>query len=118
MSGDNVNMYGDNVNVYGGTGNIGMVKNVSSPSAPGTDPELRAAVGELVRLVRELREQVTPATAQTIDDTLPVLAAADSVPPQERHRALMAVAGIAATAGALGVPILDAVNRVLHLLGA
>ncbi|MEU5366437.1 hypothetical protein ABZ354_23680 [Streptomyces sp. NPDC005925] len=117
MSGDNVNMYGDNVNMYGGTGNTGMVKNVGASPAPAMDPELRAALGELVHLVRELREQVTPATAQTIDETLPVLASADTAPPQERHRALLAVAGIAATAGALGVPVLDAVNRILQLLG-
>jgi hypothetical protein len=117
MSGDNVHMYGDNVNMYGGTGNTGMVKNGASSAAPAMSPELRAALGELVHLVRELREQAPPVTVQTIDESLPVLASADTAQPQERHRALMAVAGIAATAGALGVPILDAVNRVLQLLG-
>ncbi|HET9382934.1 MAG TPA: hypothetical protein VFP69_19200 [Streptomyces sp.] len=118
MSRDNFSTYGDNVNIFGGTGHTGMVKNVGTPPAPAMDPELRVALGELVRLVQELREQVTPATAQTIDATLPVLASADTAQPQERHGALMAVAGIAATAGALGVPILDAVNRVLQLMGA
>lgn len=118
MTRDNVTVYGDNVNMNGGTGNTGMVKNIGTSPAPAMDPELRVAIGELVRLVGELREQVTPATAQTIDATLPVLASADTAQPQERHSALMAVAGIAATAGALGAPILDAVNRVLQLLGA
>ncbi|POX53428.1 hypothetical protein C3488_05450 [Streptomyces sp. Ru72] len=34
-----------------------------------------------------------------------------------RHRALTAVAGIAATAAAVGAPVPEAVNRVLGLLG-
>lgn len=117
MSGHNFTSHGDNVNMFGGTGNTGMVKNIGTSPSPAADPELRVALGELVRLVGELREQVTPATAQTIDATLPVLAA-DTAQPQERHGALMAIAGIAATAGALGAPVLDAVNQVLQLLGA
>jgi len=40
------------------------------------------------------------------------------VQPQERHRALMAVAGIAATVGTLGQPVLEAVNRILRLVGS
>lgn len=119
MSGENrFTSYGDNVNIIGGTGHTGMVKNYGASSGPAMDPELRAALGELVRLVGELREQVPPATAQTIDAALPVLASDDTTQQQERHGALMAIAGIAATAGALGAPVLDAVNRVLQLLGA
>lgn len=38
-------------------------------------------------------------------------------PPENRHRALLAVAGIAATVGTVGEPVLEAVNRILELLG-
>ncbi|GGV78026.1 MULTISPECIES: hypothetical protein [Streptomyces] len=38
------------------------------------------------------------------------------VPPQQRHRALTAVAGIAATVGAVGRPVAEAVDRVLSLI--
>ncbi|MEE4595516.1 DUF6232 family protein [Streptomyces sp. DSM 41524] len=39
-----------------------------------------------------------------------------TTPAQERHRALMAVAGIAATVGTVGQPVIDAVNKILELL--
>ncbi|MET9442965.1 hypothetical protein [Streptomyces sp. NPDC006610] len=113
MSGDSIN-YGDTVNMYGGTGNTGMVKN-SAPAAA-LDPQLRSAIEALIEQLRELREQVPPLTARTIDESLPVLAPDAAVPVQARTRALMAVAGVAATAGALGVPIVEAVNAILQLL--
>lgn len=113
MSGDSIN-YGDTVNMYGGTGNTGMVKN-SAPAAA-MDPQLRSAIEALIEQLRELREQVPPLTARTIDESLPVLAPDAAVPVQARTRALMAVAGVAATAGALGVPIVEAVNAILQLL--
>jgi len=56
----------------------------------------------------------TPAGPPTAD---PALTTDPGAAPQERHRALMAVAGIAATVGAVGQPALEAVNRILGLLG-
>nr|WP_257101737.1 hypothetical protein [Streptomyces sp. alain-838] len=58
-----------------------------------------------------------PASARSIDDCLPDITTAPGVQPQQRHRALMAVAGIAATVGAVGQPVVEAVNSVLALLG-
>ncbi|WP_037908324.1 hypothetical protein [Actinacidiphila yeochonensis] len=107
--------YGDNVNMYGGQNNVGMIKNQTVPAAP-ESAELRAVVQELLHLVRELRAQVPPFSVRTIDEALPVITADATVPAQERHRALMAVAGIAATVGAVGLPVVDAVNRILELL--
>ncbi|AQS68230.1 hypothetical protein [Streptomyces pactum] len=114
MSGDNYH-FGDSVNMYGGTHNTGMVKN-TAPTA--MDPELRSAIEALTAQLRDLRAQVPPLSAQTIDESLPVLAPDAVVQPQARTSALMAVAGVAATAGALGVPIVEAVNGILQLLGA
>ncbi|WP_165984363.1 hypothetical protein [Streptomyces sp. YIM 98790] len=101
--------YGDSVTIYGGSNNTGIVKYSS--------PALQEAVTELVRLLQELRGQIPPAGAQVVDDSLPVIASGASA-PQERHRALIAVATIAATVGAVGQPVADAVNKVLGLLGA
>ncbi|MFD6803030.1 hypothetical protein [Streptomyces cyaneofuscatus] len=106
---------GDNVNMYGGTNNTGMVKN-AAPAA--LDPELRSAIAALTTQLQKLRAEVSPLGARTIDESLPVLAPDSVVQPQVRARALMAVAGVAATAGALGVPIVEAVNKILQLLGA
>ncbi|WP_405686119.1 hypothetical protein [Streptomyces sp. NBC_00057] len=103
------NIHGDNVNMYGGTGNTGIVKHQS--------PALPEAIGELVRLLQELRGELAPASAQVVDDSLSAITS-DTSAPQERHRALIAVATIAATVGALGQPVADAVNKVLGLLGA
>ncbi|MBT2440703.1 hypothetical protein J7E93_11405 [Streptomyces sp. ISL-36] len=111
MSGDHY--YGPTVNMYGGQGNQGIVNYGTTPS-----PTLDSAVQELLRLLQDLRAQVPPLAAQSIDEALPALAPAADVPPRERHRALMAVAGIAATAGAIGQPVLDSVRALLELLGA
>ncbi|MEV7130663.1 hypothetical protein [Streptomyces sp. NPDC093260] len=117
MSGDTYH-FGDSVNMHGGRGNIGMIKNQAAPaSAEAPSPELEAAVRELVALVRELRASVPAASARAIDDSLPDITADPAAPPQERHRALMAVAGIAATVGAVGQPVIEAVNRILELVG-
>ncbi|MEU6555688.1 hypothetical protein ABZ915_36380 [Streptomyces sp. NPDC046915] len=117
MSGDNY-YFGDSVTMHGGQGNTGIVKNQPAPAAPAASPELEAAVRELVALIAELRTQVAPASAQAIDDSLPAITADPAAPAQQRHGALMAVAGIAATVGAVGQPVVEAVNKILQLLGS
>ena len=62
-----------------------------------------------------MRDQLPQPSAQLIDDSLPVLAA-DAAPPQERHRALLAVAAIAAAVGAVGQPVAEAANRILQMV--
>ncbi|MEU3849550.1 hypothetical protein [Streptomyces sp. NPDC029554] len=111
MSGNNY-YYGDNVNMHGGSGNTGIVKHGTTGEP---DPALRLALAELLQGVRELREQLPQPSVQLIDESLPVLAA-DAAPPQERHRALMAVAAIAAAVGAVGQPVAEAANRILQML--
>ncbi|MFC9947095.1 hypothetical protein [Streptomyces pratensis] len=118
MSGDSYH-FGDSVTMHGGQGNTGIVKGQTAPvSAPADNTALRAAVEELRQLLGELRDQVSAVNAQTIDDSLTNIDGEAGTPPEEQHRALMAVAGIAATVGAVGQPALDAVNRILELLGA
>ncbi|MCX5332297.1 MULTISPECIES: hypothetical protein [unclassified Streptomyces] len=113
MSGDNY-YFGDSVTMHGGMGNTGIVKR----QAPAADTaSLVEAVADLRSLIESLRDQVPAASAQAIDDSLPAIRADAGAVPQDRHRALMAVAGIAATIGAVGQPVLEAVNRVLGLVG-
>ncbi|MFI0506441.1 hypothetical protein ACH3WN_26890 [Streptomyces albogriseolus] len=113
MSGDNY-YFGDSVSIHGGLGHTGIVKNQAAPAE--TSPALEAAIQQLVELLTELRGQVPPARAQSIDEVLPDITSAGAE-PQQRHRALLAVAGIAATVGAVGQPVVEAVNSVLALLG-
>lgn len=113
MSGDHYH-FGDSVTMHGGTHNTGIVKNTAPTSM---EPELRAAIEALTTQLRNLRGEVSPLGARTIDEALPVLAPDAEVQPQVRNRALLAVAGVAATAGALGTPVVDLVNGILQLLG-
>ncbi|AKN71373.1 hypothetical protein QR97_17575 [Streptomyces sp. PBH53] len=113
----NTYYYGDNVNMYGGQGNQGIVKTQVGTGAAGTDPALVAALAELHRLIGELRTQVPAPSAQLLDESLPALSTEAAVPAQERHRALMAIAGIAATVGAVGQPVAQAVQAVIGMLG-
>lgn len=107
---------GDHVTMDGGSGNIGIDKRVTTTQE--LPPAVREALAELLTLIRELRVQAPPASAEVLDDSLPALSAEADVQPQERHRALLAVAGIAATVGELGVPVVEVVNKVLELMGA
>ncbi|HEY9329520.1 MAG TPA: hypothetical protein VIS09_15005 [Streptomyces sp.] len=113
-------MSGDNVNMYGGTGNTGIQNNHFAPAgAAPVSPELQQAVRELLGLIGELRAQLPPASARVLDDNLPALTGEpDAQAPEERHRALLAVAGIAATVSTVGEPVVEAVKKVLALLGA
>ncbi|WP_320778814.1 hypothetical protein [Streptomyces sp. CRN 30] len=118
MSGDSYH-FGDNVNMHGGMGNTGIDKrHMMAADATAASAALQEAVRELHRLIDDLHGRLPPASARTLEDSLPAVTADAAVQPQDRHRALMAIAGIATTVGTLGQPVLDAVNRILQLLGA
>lgn len=106
---------GDHVTMNGGSGNVGIDKRVTPAQELPQDVE--EALRELLSLIQTLRAQVPPVSSDTLDDLLPALRTEADVQPPERHRALLAVAGIAATVGALGVPVIEAVNKVLELMG-
>ncbi|WP_405715561.1 hypothetical protein OG264_37960 [Streptomyces xanthophaeus] len=85
----------------------------------GSGGALPEALAQLRHALQELRGQVPPSAAEDIDAALPHLM--DEDPPEaavfvERVRALMTVSAIAAAqAGAVGQPVLAAVERVLAL---
>ncbi|WP_051859321.1 hypothetical protein [Streptomyces xanthophaeus] len=106
--------FGDSVTVHGGFGDTGMA--IGRSGSGGALPE---ALAQLRHALQELRGQVPPSVAADIDAALPHLM--DGDPPEaavfvERVRALMTVSAIAAVqAGAVGQPVLAAVERVLAL---
>jgi len=101
--------YGDTINQYGER-NIGKI----SSQAP-TDP--RAALLEIIRMAQELRGQVSVADCQVIDESVEVLSHRDTVNQGSLRRALGNIAGIAALVGEVGVPVIEAVRKVVTALG-
>ncbi|MFD7714298.1 hypothetical protein [Streptomyces sp. NPDC059814] len=110
---DASNYYGPVVNMNGGRGNIG-INNGTAGGGAGND-ELRTAVEELTRFLRELRPHLTPAQARTVEGALPELTP-DRSALRERGMVLASVAQIAATVGEVGRPAAEAVGRLLALL--
>ncbi|MEV0749863.1 hypothetical protein AB0I75_32450 [Streptomyces sp. NPDC050273] len=106
--GDSVTMYGDH--------NTGLVSNQPSVSPLTPDSRMQDLLQELIHLVRELLGQVSPEHGRTIDGALPYISNDSSVLPQDRNRALLTVAGIAATSGAVGQPTIEAIRAILDLL--
>ncbi|MCX5409873.1 hypothetical protein OHA37_39280 [Streptomyces sp. NBC_00335] len=107
--------FGDRVTIHGGSDNIGIVSGQSGP-APADGIQMHHALQELIRLLQELRSQVSPPLDQVIDEALPYLSADASVPLQGRRRALIAVMGITATMGAVGQPTFEVIRVILDLL--
>ncbi|MFE0807548.1 hypothetical protein ACFW4M_13070 [Streptomyces sp. NPDC058794] len=111
---DATNHYGPKVNMNGGRGNVGI--NYGTVGGASQDAELRAAVGDLTRLLRELRPHLSAEQARTVDDALPELTP-DGGALRERGLVLASVAQIAAAVGAVGRPATEAAGRLLALLG-
>ncbi|MFI6084015.1 hypothetical protein ACIBBB_24055 [Streptomyces sp. NPDC051217] len=97
------NYYGDSVEQHG-DGNIGMIKNSAH-----ADPQV--AFREMIAAVQVLRGQVSPADRTVIDDSLNELTAGAGDESRFR-RALAAIAGVATVVGGVGVPVVEAVQRV------
>ncbi|MFG2674526.1 hypothetical protein [Streptomyces sp. NPDC048445] len=108
------NFYGPVVNVNGGRENIGI--NYGTVGGAVEDVELRAAVEELTRVLRELRPHLAPDQARTVEGALPELTP-DRDALRERGMTLASVAQIAATVGEVGRPAAEALGRLLGLLG-
>ncbi|QNP72583.1 hypothetical protein IAG44_26255 [Streptomyces roseirectus] len=98
---------GDVVNVYGGSGNVGKIQNTYQSAG---DPQ--AAFREMLAAVQVLRERVSSEDRETIDASLRVIGEEGAEPGVVR-RALTAIVGVAAVVGEVGVPVVEAVRRVL-----
>ncbi|MER5965668.1 hypothetical protein [Streptomyces sp. NPDC002057] len=111
---DTTNNYGPVVNMDGGRQNVGI--NYGTVGAASQGDELRAAVEELTRLLGQLRPHLTPEQDRTIEQALPELTP-DRAALRERGIVLASVAQIAAAVGAVGQPVVEALGRLIPLLG-
>ncbi|MFM9611067.1 hypothetical protein ACSCBZ_33435 [Streptomyces niveiscabiei] len=94
------------MNVYGGSGNVGKIQNTYQSAG-----DSEAAFREMLAAVRALRDQVSPADRETLDESLRVIG--EGAEPGVLRRALTAVVGVAVVVGEVGVPVVEAVRRVL-----
>lgn len=101
--GDSVTQYGDH--------NIGIAKS----QAPA---EVGAYLETLLEAVRLLRGHVPAEDQQVLDDALETIEAEPSSPNGAVRRALASIAGVASMVGAVGVPVIEAVQGVRAALGS
>ncbi|MGO4635645.1 hypothetical protein AB4225_32695 [Streptomyces sp. 2RAF24] len=80
------------------------------------DAELRSAVEALTAELRRISAHLTPDQAETVEETLPVLAL-DRAEMAERGLTLARLGQIAAVVGPMAQPVADALGRLLGLLG-
>lgn len=99
--GQQFNMYGgQNVGINYGTYN-------SAPAVP------EDALREMIEAVNALRAQVSPADREVIDSSM------RTVGPERRpsREALSQLAGVATMVGQVGVPVVEAIRRVMAAFG-
>lgn len=101
--------FGDKVNQYGDH-NIGMIKN-QGPADP------QVAFREMINAVQALRDQVSAADRQVIDESMNTIGTGDKVEKQHLRRALGNIAGVAAMVGQVGVPVIESIRKVMAAFG-
>jgi len=99
---------GDVVNMYGGEGNVGKIQNTYQSAG-----DAQGAFREVFDSVRALRERVSAADRQTLDESLRVIGDGAGGEPGGLRRALTAIMGVAVVVGEVGAPVVEAVRRVL-----
>ncbi|MER5208099.1 hypothetical protein [Streptomyces sp. NPDC002825] len=94
-----------------GDGAVGRIENNQQAAQ---DPQ---AVHEaVIRAIETLRTQVSAEDREVLDASLETIRQGDGAPPGAFRRALGTVSGVAALVGDVGVPVAEAVRRVLALL--
>ncbi|MFD6424211.1 hypothetical protein [Streptomyces sp. NPDC060198] len=95
-----------------GPQNIGI--NYGSVGAT-QDPELRAAVENLIGRLHDLDDHLGPEQTRTVEETLPVLARGRAATVSERTHALDRLGQIAAVIGPVAQPLTAALARLAGL---
>jgi hypothetical protein len=101
--------FGDKVSQHGHH-NVGMIKNQGP-----TDPQ--AAFREMINAIQTLRGHVSAADRQVIDESMNTVGTGDNVEKQPLRRALGNIAGVAATVGQVGVPVIELIREVMVTFG-
>ncbi|MCC0096015.1 hypothetical protein K7B10_14730 [Streptomyces flavotricini] len=105
-----IGQVGDNFQVFG-TNNIGKIG--TQNNAP-QDPQ--AALQDLIGLIEVLRGRVQEDDRAVLDASLDTLTE-DGVERGAFRRALGSVSGVAQLVGEIGLPVAEAVRRVMALFG-
>lgn len=100
---------GDKVEQHGNH-NIGMIKN-QGPADPQT------VFQEMINAIQTLRGQVSVADRQVIDESINTIGTGGNAEKQSLRRALGNIAGVAAMVGQVGVPVIDAIRKVMAAFG-
>ena len=101
---------GDNNTTYGANSPITTTR--SSPSAE------QAAVQELLQAVQVMRSQVSGGAQQAADEFLRLAGSGAQPQKHELRQALVKIGGVATLVGQVGVPVIEAIQKVsqtLHL---
>ncbi|HEY3873278.1 MAG TPA: hypothetical protein VGM10_33285 [Actinocrinis sp.] len=101
--------FGDEVHQTGDH-NIGMIKS-QGPI------EQQAALSEMIAMVQILRDRVSPADRQIIDESVAVIGSDTSADKSAFRRALANLAGIAAIVNQVGIPAAESIRRVIDVFG-
>lgn len=107
VGGDKVG--GDKVNVQG-EHNVGMIKNQGA-AAP------QEALQHMINAVQVLRDQVSAADRQVIDESMNIVHRADNVEKGTLRRSLSNIAGVAAMVGQVGVPVIESARAMMAAFG-
>lgn len=103
---------GNQVNQWGGHNvNVSGDHNVGIQNQASADPQ--AAFREMIKAVQALREQVSAADRQVIDESMDAICTDRTVEKGTLRRALRNIAGIATMVGQVGVPVIESVHAVM-----
>ncbi|MBB4982855.1 MULTISPECIES: hypothetical protein [Streptomyces] len=98
---------------YHATGD-GAVGRIEFHQHGAQDPQ--AVYEAVIRAIETLRGQVSAEDREVLDTSLETIRQGDEAPPGAFRRALGTVSGVAALVGEVGVPVAEAVRRLLALL--
>ncbi|MEV4424442.1 hypothetical protein ACN9M0_26050 [Streptomyces sp. R-07] len=94
-----------------GDGAVGRIENNQQAAQ---DPQV--VYEAVIRAIETLRGQVSAEDRMVLDASLETIREGDDAPPGAFRRALGTVSGVAALVGEVGVPVAEAVRRLLGLL--
>ena len=103
------NHYGDSI-FQVGNDNVGKVINQGA-----TDPQM--ALREMIAATKALRSQVSTADREVIDESMNSIGTGENVQEQRLRRALGNIAGVATVVGQAGVPLIEAIRKVMKAFG-
>jgi len=104
------NYYGGNFVTQYGPNSLGMVNN----NAP---VDRQVALRDMIDAIQILRGQVSPDDRQVIDESMRTIGTGTDVQPQHLRRSLSNLVGIATVVGQVGVPVVEAVRKVMTAFG-